>query len=64
MNRFSKIVSVSTLVPCAMERSAMSWACMSVGKPGWGAVVTSSARSGPVRETTIPSPSRSIDTPV
>ena len=39
MKRFSKIVSVMTLSPLAMLMSTRNCACMSVGKPGWGAVV-------------------------
>ena len=38
MKRFSKIVSVTLLAPCEMQLSAMNWACMSVGKPGYSVV--------------------------
>ena len=38
MKRFSKIVSVTVAVPWAMQLSAMNWACMSVGKPGYSVV--------------------------
>ena len=38
MKRFSKIVSVTVLAPCAMVLSAMNCACMSVGKPGYSVV--------------------------
>lgn len=41
INRFSKIVSVMIEAPLAMLINAMIWACMSVGKPGYGWVVTS-----------------------
>ena len=47
--RFSKIVSVMTDVPSARVASAMNCACMSVGKPGCGAVRTFTAVSGPLR---------------
>ena len=40
MKRFSKIVSRTVEVPCAMHMSAMSCACRSVGKPGKGSVST------------------------
>jgi hypothetical protein len=46
MKRFSKMVSTMHEVPCARHMSTMNWACMSVGKPGCGAVVTSTARRG------------------
>ncbi len=34
MKRFSKMVSSTTPAPLAMVIRAMTWACMSVGKPG------------------------------
>ena len=34
MKRFSKTVSVMTLVPWQIVAKAMNWACISVGKPG------------------------------
>ena len=45
MYRFSKIDSVMVLTPAAWVMSTMYWACMSVGKPGWGRVVTLAACS-------------------
>ncbi len=39
MNRFSQMVSVTTVVPGVSAIMAIHWACMSVGKPGWGMVV-------------------------
>ena len=44
MKRFSKIVSLITPTPSATQLSAMNWACMSVGKAGYGAVVRLTAR--------------------
>ena len=38
MKRFSKMVSATVAVPCAMQSSAMNCACMSVGKPGYSVV--------------------------
>ncbi len=38
MKRFSKMFSVIVAVPSAIVSSAISCACMSVGKPGCGAV--------------------------
>ena len=38
MKRFSKMVSVMSAVPRATVASAMNCACMSVAKPGYGAV--------------------------
>ena len=43
--RFSKIVSVTTDEPSAIALSAQNWACMSVGKAGYGAVLMSTARA-------------------
>ena len=45
MKRFSNTVSVTTPVPLATQLSAVNWACMSVGKAGYGAVLMSTARS-------------------
>ena len=49
MKRFSKIVSVTRDWPSARPSSVMTCACMSVGKPGNGLVITSAGpgRSGP-----------------
>ena len=44
MKRFSKIVSTITEVPSASVSSAISWACMSVAKPGYSWVRMSTAR--------------------
>ena len=44
MKRFSKTVSVTMPTPSAMLFRAQNWACMSVGKAGWGAVWMSTAR--------------------
>ena len=44
MKRFSKMVSVMRETPLARVISAISCACRSVGKPGNGAVVTSTGR--------------------
>ncbi len=38
MKRFSKMVSVTRLGPEAIVFTAMNWACMSVGKPGYSVV--------------------------
>ncbi len=48
MKRFSKIVSVMTLSPWARHMSTRNCACMSVGKPGCGAVVTFTGAQRPV----------------
>ena len=48
MKRFSNTRSVTTEAPCATHSTAISCACMSVGKPGNGAVVTWSGWGGPV----------------
>ncbi len=61
--RFSKIVSDMTLSPSAVHMSTRNWACMSVGKPGCGAVVTFTARSGPVRRMRMDCPSAETSTP-
>ena len=45
MKRFSKMVSVMTLVPLAWVASAMNCACMSVAKPGYSSVVMLAAAS-------------------
>ena len=45
MNRFSKMFSVTRERPSACVNSAMYCACMSVGKSGYGSVVTSLAFS-------------------
>ena len=47
--RFSKIVSVMTDVPSATVFNASNCACMSVGNPGYGAVLRWVERSGPSR---------------
>ena len=44
MKRFSKMVSTTVAVPSATASSAMNCACMSVAKPGYGAVRTLTAR--------------------
>ncbi len=44
MKRFSKIVSVTRLVPSAIAFIARNCACMSVGNAGYGAVRMSTAR--------------------
>ena len=63
MKRFSKMVSVMTLSPRAVHISTRNCACMSVGKPGWGAVVTFTPRRGPFRRTRTLWPSLAISTP-
>ena len=56
MKRFSKIVSRMREVPLASVISAMNWACRSVGKPGNGSVVTSTAAMpAPLRRMRMPS---------
>ena len=56
MKRFSKMVSVMCEVPSARVISAINCACRSVGKPGNGAVVTSTGASpAPLRATRMPS---------
>ncbi len=55
MKRFSKIVSVIFDWPLAMVIRPMNCACRSVGKPGKGSVVTSTARMPlPLRLTRMP----------
>ena len=61
MKRFSKMVSVITLVPSARPSSVIIWACMSVAKPGNGLVTTSVGRGRPSRWTrmrSVPTSSR------
>ena len=43
--RSGKMRSVITLMPSPRHSSAMSWACRSVGKPGYGWVVISTGLS-------------------
>ena len=38
MKRWGKMVSSTTDMPGVMAKSEVNWACMSVGKPGNGAV--------------------------
>ena len=52
MKRSGKIFSVMTLLPSARHSRAMSCACRSVGKPGYGWVVTSAGSSRRPEETT------------
>ena len=40
LKRFSKILSVTVLVPSANAKSTDICGCISVGKPGYGKVVT------------------------
>ena len=62
MKRFSNTFSVMMLLPSAMAMSAMNCACMSVGKPGYGSVWTSTGREpAAVRSTVTPSASTCID---
>ena len=65
MKRFSKIFSSMRLTPLAIVIRTMNWACMSVGKPGCGAVTTLTGRSGASgrRTTRTALPSRPISTP-
>jgi hypothetical protein len=67
MKRFSKMVSVTCAVPSATQLSAMNCACMSVGKPGCGAVrsAPSAARAhrdadGALAVSTVRAGSRSL----
>ena len=39
LKRFSKILSVTVLVPSAMPRTTVICGCISVGNPGYGSVV-------------------------
>jgi len=64
MNLSGNIFSVTMELPSAWARSAISWACRSVGKPGYVWVVISAALMGPVRVTTHPSSTESIVTPM
>ena len=65
MKRFSKIVSVMRDLPLAMVISPMNCACRSVGKPGKGAVVTSTgAMPAPLRLTRMPELVGVISAPV
>ena len=64
MKRFSKIVSLITPAPSAMQLSAMNCACMSVGNAGYGAVTRSTARARrPPMSRVMRSPSTSIEAP-
>ena len=58
MKRFSKIVSVTSPAPSAMQLSAMNCACMSVGKPGYSVVrkLTACGRAAHVHADASPSP--------
>src|SRR5271157_4798623 len=56
MKRFSKMFSVTMLVPSACVASAMYCACMSVGKPGYSSVFTSALLNGPLPITRTESP--------
>ena len=62
--RFSNTVSVTTLVPSATNWIAVIWACISVGKPGWGIVFTSVGKIcfGPMTRT--PPSSSMISAPI
>ena len=52
MKRFSKMFSVTVVVPSAWVARAMNWACMSVGKPGYSSVEMSAAlRASPPERT-------------
>ena len=53
MKRFSKIFSSSTETPSAVQSSAIICACRSVGKPGKGSVVTSTAFTRPFLRATF-----------
>ena len=63
MKRFSKTVSVTTPVPSEMAIIAMNWACMSVGKPGYGIVLMSTDFVRRSHVTRMPLTSSSIVTP-
>ena len=63
MKRFSKTVSVTQPVPEEMVSIAMNCACMSVGKPGYGIVLMSTAFVFLSQCTRMPSTSSSISTP-
>ena len=64
MKRFSKMVSLTTPVPLARHISAMIWACMSVGKPGKGSVVTLTPTSSVPRRQSTPPATSPIHTPI
>ncbi|CSC12736.1 Uncharacterised protein [Vibrio cholerae] len=64
IKRFSKMVSVITPPPFAIMFSSVNCACMSVGKPGCGAVRTVTALSSrPVISKLIQSSPHSISAP-
>ena len=54
IKRSGKIFSVTMLLPSASANNAMSCACKSVGKPGYGCVVRSAGLSLPLRVTMHP----------
>ena len=64
MKRSGKIFSVMMLLPSARHSRAMNWACRSVGKPGYGWVVTSVGSRRRAEETTTPPLSCSTITPI
>ena len=56
VSRFSNTFSTITDVPSATQAAASIWACMSVGKPGWGLVCNcekARRRSGAARATVL-----------
>ena len=54
----SHTLSLTMLVPWAMDSSVVIWGCISVGKPGWGMVFTLHLRRGRWQYTrTVSSPS-------
>lgn len=59
--RFSYSNSLMMLIPFAWVISAPNWGWRSVAKPGWGQVVTSTARSGPPTTRTWRPPSTTVD---
>ena len=61
--RSGKMRSVMTLMPSPRQSRAMSWACRSVGKPGYGWVVISTAVQAAGGVTKIVPFCRSIFTP-
>ncbi len=63
MKRFSKIVSLITALPSAMQFTAINCACMSVGNAGYSLVRKPTALSRPSARTRIQSLPASISAP-
>ena len=59
-----KMLSVTMLMPPAVDSTVVIWGCISVGKPGWGRVFTLHLRNCRSQNTrTLSSPSSTV-TPI